>query len=723
MDPKLAAAALGAAAAIGSTAFAITRPKPDSTLTQEDIGTLLTVFDTILAPVDVATLTPAAPAGTSPDALAAFAAEKPSDLPVSELTGALAALPPHQLLELKKALASLRAGGLSALQMNGTTTPFVALPDAARQAVFLSWEKARCATLRRLHTSLTRLAVAQYLGHSRTASAAIGYAPPVTPAGQVFPYAFASAEQLQGATPDVIVVGSGAGGGVVAKELAEAGLSVLLVEQGGHFAPDGHVLSDAQARALMLESAGLGASAGGELLLLTGRVFGGGTTVNLAASVEPSRIIREDWARTSRVEYFTSPEFQDDLDAVAAYMGVSLPASHNYANTLLLTGAKKLGYTAAHVPQNNGFGAHVCGHDCANGCRSGGKKGGVWSWLAGAAAAGATFTTGYRATRILLENGRATGVVITSPLSGEITVKAPRVVLAAGAIQTPALLLRSGIRSPHLGSLYVHPSNYVLGVFPERTYPTDGTVLTAVVNEFAVLNGTGHGVRVEVGLMQPSVVLPLLPAKDIKARVLQHSHMVGLVVTVRDSAPGKVGADGVVKYTSSAHDKALWLKGAAALILKAMGAREVVVPGSVWRTGDDWDKWAKALAPPETYASAHQMGSVRIGATRKLGAADPSGKVYGAEGVWAADASLFPSASGVSPMLSAMALARMVARGVVLDVSEAKAAKDKEGEKDTERNDKVKLEGDQDRGPDNAERDGDTSTSKATSYVDVRGEA
>lgn len=173
--------------------------------------------------------------------------------------------------------------------MNGTTTPFVSLPLEQRQAVFNSWETARSPALRRLHTSLGRLAIAQYLGHSRTAARAMGYKPTPTPPGQVYPYAFASADELRTATPDVIVVGSGAGGGVVAKELAEAGLSVLVIEHGEHFAPNGHVLTDAQARALMFEGAGIATSDGGQLVLLAGKVFGGGTTVNLAASIGVSR--------------------------------------------------------------------------------------------------------------------------------------------------------------------------------------------------------------------------------------------------------------------------------------------------------------------------------------------------------------------------------------------------------------------------------------------------
>lgn len=405
---------------------------------------------------------------------------------------------------------------------------------------------------------------------------------------------------------------------------------------------------------------------------------------------------------------------------MSTYVGVSLPAAHNYANTLVLTGAKKLGYTAAHVPQNNGFGEHACGHDCANGCRSGGKKGGVWSWLTGAAGAGATFATGYKVTRVLLDNnGRATGVTVTSPLNGEMTIKAPRVVLAAGAIHTPALLLRSGIRNSHIGALYTHPTHYVVGVFPEATYPTDGTVLTCVVNEFAVLNATGHGVRVEVGLMQPSFVLPLLPAKDIKARALQHAHMVGLMVMVRDSAPGKVvlGTDGpVVKWAPNAHDKAFYLKGAlaAAEILKAMGATEVTVcDAGSWRAGEDWEAWKRTLKAPELYGSPHQMGSVPIGATAKRGATAPTGAVYGAQALWVADASLFPSASGVNPMMGIMALARNVSRDVARDAKEGKEKEVKESNNDNKvtEEEPAKTE----------ERDGEGS-SQAMSYVDVRGE-
>ncbi|TXT04235.1 hypothetical protein VHUM_04233 [Vanrija humicola] len=363
-------------------------------------------------------------------------------------------------------------------------------------------------------------------------------------------------------------------------------------------------------------------------------------------------------------------------------MGVSAP-KHNTQNQLLLEGARRMGFARADVPQNNGGGDHACGHDCANLCRSGGKKGGVHSWLVDASKAGAKFITGAEVRHIDFDakKGRAArGVVLRFNDGTEKYVKTPRVLVCAGSVSSPAVLLRSKIPNSRIGqSLYLHPTNYVHAVFDHETHPVDGQILTSVVGEYADLDGSGHGVRVETGCMQPVLCMCLMQwtnGLEAKARFLKHPNMVGCIAIARDAKPGKVTIDKagepIVDYTVANVDIKSVITGtiAAAECMRAVGAKEIIVAGRAipeWREGDDWDTWVRKVAgsTPGGYGSAHQMGSNRMGSSTSNGACDPTGAVYGVQGVWVADASVLPSASGVNPMVSTMAVASMIGRGVV----------------------------------------------------------
>lgn len=395
--------------------------------------------------------------------------------------------------------------------------------------------------------------------------------------------------------------------------------------------------------------------------------------------------MRQDWASTFKLPYFTSTAFQDDLDAVCQYMGVSAPTSQNIQNKILLEGARRNGFLHAAVPQNNGGVAHNCNHDCANGCRSGGKKGGVHSWLIDAARSGATFVTDVDVRRIVLsKDNQAEGVLVRDAGGKETVIKAPRVFVCGGSIESPALLLRSKIRNARVGqSLYLHPTNYVYGVFPQRTYPTDGQILTSVVGEYANLSPSGHGVRVETGIMQPVVASTLIQwegGAEAKARIAKHPHMVGCIAIARDRSPGRVRIDGdgqpVVDYTVSAFDTNSILQGSvlAAKCLVTMGAEEIIVAGrgtKPWKKGDDFEAWTKLVeaSSPGCYGTAHQMGSNRMSSSPAVGVCDPTGAVWGVKGVYVADASVLPSATGVNPMICTMAIARKVVKEALLDIT------------------------------------------------------
>lgn len=575
------------------------------------------------------------------------------------------------------------------MALTGSLTPFESQPIEVREKQLLSWKLSVIPTYRKIYDTLVKLGIALYLRASPTVRKIMRYDPVAANPPDVghFDYTFVNAAEAADVELDAIIVGSGSGGGVAAKAMSEAGMKVLIIEKGRHF-DHGESYTEEFALENMYDRAALSMNEAGTVALVQGNVFGGGSTVNWAASLQTPAAVRGDWAKTYGLPYFTSPEFQGDLDYVCEVMGVSPPTKQNKQNSLLIEGARRLGYQHAAVPQNNGGAHHACGHDCANSCRSGGKKGGVHAWLADASRAGALFLTGADVRRIDFTNRVALGVTLT--VGGkEISLKAPRIIVAGGSIHTPALLQRSRVPNPRVGaSIYLHPTNYVYGVFAEETAPTEGNILTSVVGEYANLSPGGYGVRVETGVMQPVLSMTLLQwagGAEHKARLAKHSHMVGLIAIARDRDGGRVKIDKAgepeVHYSVSAHDETSVKTGtvAAAECLRAVGAKEIIVGGrgvQAWKEGDDWGAWTAQIGAvsPACYGSAHQMASCRMSSRPADGACDPSGALYGVQGVWVADASVLPSSSGVNPMISTMAVANKVARGVVDGWKEGRVA-------------------------------------------------
>ena len=199
--------------------------------------------------------------------------------------------------------------------------------------------------------------------------------------------------------------------------------------------------------------------------------------MNWSASLQTQGYVRQQWADTG-LPFFTSLEFQQSLDRVCHRMGVnSEHIKHNYSNRVILEGARKLGYAAKPVPQNTGNGQHYCGY-CTMGCHSTGKKGPAESWLADAAKAGATFLEGYHVNRVLFD--QKSGGKVANGVEGiwtsrdshfgtpndavkrKVIIKAKKVIVSSGSLHSPLLLLRSGIKNPHVGKhLYLHPGKLI----------------------------------------------------------------------------------------------------------------------------------------------------------------------------------------------------------------------------------------------------------------------
>ncbi|CAI6336556.1 unnamed protein product [Periconia digitata] len=602
------------------------------------------------------------------------------------------------------------------LLLTGYATPISHQPLPVRQSILRGWATARLPMLRQLFTSLTMLSKQTWIKTTSTLNPVLGV--PRVPVGMVpgkgFDYEFIQfppGDKPEVIETDVIVVGSGCGGGVSAKNLAEAGHRVIVTEKAYHWTPDHYPMTERTGwHNLFMEGAFI-QSDDSSSTIIAGQAWGGGGTVNWSASLQTQAFVRREWAARG-LPFFTSAEFQDSLDRICTRMGVSTDhIQQNVPNQMLLEGARKLGYTHKVVPQNTGGNRHHCGH-CTFGCGSCEKQGPVVSFLPDAARAGAQFIEGFHAEKILFKPNKkgekvAVGVqgtwtsrdehggVVGPQRTRKVLIKAKRVVVSAGTMQSPLLLLRSGLNNYQIGrNLHIHPVSVLGAVHPEPTNPWEGAILTAVVSEFENLDNAGHGVKLEATNMIPSswlIWLDWLNGLDYKLNAARMKHMGGYISLARDRDSGRVYPDphdGRVRfaYTPSAFDKRHILEGLVALakIQYVQGAAEIftIVPGVPTFVRDSnadaadgindvmFNAWLDELrkkAFPSTgnvFVSAHQMGSNRMSARPADGVVDPKGAVWGTRGLYIADASVFPSASGVNPMVTNMAISDYISRGV-----------------------------------------------------------
>lgn len=596
---------------------------------------------------------------------------------------------------------STRAG---CLLTTGYTISFHLQPVNIRHQILQSWAKSYLSPLRQSAKALEQLVASVWIKTSPTVGPVLGFprAPVHGKPGKGFDYNFLQlppSSEPQILETDVVIVGSGCGGAVCAKNLAEAGLRVMVLDKSYHWGPEHLPMTERDAGIHIFANGGIESADEGGICVIAGQAWGGGGTVNWSASLQTQGFVRREWAEKG-LPFFTSSEFQDSLDRVCHRMGVSTEfIEHNINNKALLEGARKLGYSHKVVPQNTGGSQHYCGY-CTLGCGAAEKQGPVVSFLPDAEKAGVQFIEGFDAQKVLFEdiNGQKTatgvkGLWVSRDTSGgvqgndrttrEVIIKAKRVIVSGGTLQSPLLLLRSGLTNPQIGkNLYLHPVTLVSAIYPDSPpiNPWEGAILTGVVDEFQNLDGHGHGVKLECMTMLPSWVLPFQAwngGLDFKMLCAKMSHMTSHIALTRERESGRVYPDPVdgkcrISYTPSAFDKKHTMEGVLALarIAYVQGAKEILtttVGMSPFERSNDaasdngdginnpkFQAWLaevkkRGLNPPETgWGSAHQMGTCRMSSTPRAGVVDPKGKVWGTEGLYVADASVFPSARYVS---------------------------------------------------------------------------
>jgi choline dehydrogenase-like flavoprotein len=480
---------------------------------------------------------------------------------------------------------------------------------------------------------------------------------------------------------DVCVVGSGGGGSVIAARLAAAGRSVLVLERGGYNNEQDFRQTEASAGALYLRG-GVMWSQGGQMGLLAGSTLGGGTVVNSMVCLRTPDEVREAWDAMG-VEGVAGPEFDAATDRVWERLGVNTEATHHNRNTELMVGAlERLGHGHERIARNASLDddPKFCGY-CNNACQQGCKRSTLKTYLVDAAAAGAEFLVDCKAERVLVEDGRAAGVEATvTTAEGEVavTIRAPTVVLAAGAMESPALLLRSGVGGPAVGRhLQLHPAWIVNGVYSEPVASWSGQI------QSAVSFGMSHceddaGFLIESLTLSPALwsgAMSFADPADHRRQMQKMAHMATWHGVSHDHGSGRVvlGEDGEAVVDWSLTDPVDRRVAARAHVEVARlhhdaGAEEISTfhfTPRRWRRGEDFDAYVRLLeaTPPEEYTAytAHQMSSCRLGADPATSVADGRGQLHDTPGVWVGDASALPTAPGVNPMITLMALADLTA--------------------------------------------------------------
>jgi len=397
---------------------------------------------------------------------------------------AIALLLPTERAELRRLLRFLDSalGGLVIRKFTGITK--MSVEDRERLLRALSVH--RNGRLRQGFQALKRLSSFLYYsvldqrGENRIWPA-IGYTPSSQPAAGADTIRVIKFDTSTTIDCDVCVIGSGAGGGTVAGELATRGLKTIVLEAGpGDQAPQ-FTQRELDGIQKLYYQSGLSASTDLSIAIFAGACLGGGTTVNWQTCLRTPDYIRDEWSERSKCDLFTSEKFTQALDQVCRRLGVSSDESDvNANNEPIRRGCEALGYSWEVIERNSrGCDCMQCGY-CTFGCRVGGKQSTVATFLPVMQKGGrSTIITRCRAERVLIERGKAVGVAATTrALDGvleNIEIRAPIVVVCGGGLETPALLERSGLSHSALGrNLYIHPTSAVAGVYSDSIVPWIG---------------------------------------------------------------------------------------------------------------------------------------------------------------------------------------------------------------------------------------------------------
>ena len=488
--------------------------------------------------------------------------------------------------------------------------------------------------------------------------------------------------------PDVCVVGSGAGGAVVSAELAARGARVVVLEEGGSWQPPYADMLESTAYPRLYQDHGQRATADLSITILQGRAVGGSTVVNWTTSFRTPDHVLSHWRAVHGVETLSPQVLAPHFAAVEERLGIhEQPAEGvNANNGALWDGAGRLGWSRARTRRNVDGCANL-GY-CGMGCPIGAKQSMDRTYLPDALAHGATLYANARAVRLDRQGSRITAVHAEvldprteQPTGRRITVRPKVTVLSGGAINTPALLLRSGIgMAGRVGSrTFLHPVAAMVGIYPRPIEGYSGAPQSVASHHFAERGPGKVGFFLEAAPVHPMLAATAAGGfgaghQEVMAKLPRVSALIALAIDgfLADEEGGTVSlrGDGRVRVDYPIRDE-VWealREGCRALarIHLAAGAESVLSmheePVTIASERElsrlDAAPWAAGRVQVFT---AHQMGGCGMGRAPDRSVVSPELRLHGHDNAFVVDGAVFPTSLGVNPQLTIFGLAHWAA--------------------------------------------------------------
>lgn len=484
---------------------------------------------------------------------------------------------------------------------------------------------------------------------------------------------------------DAVVVGSGSGGAVVARELARAGLFVVVVEEGAHHTPAQYgSYSPSTSLAKLMRESGLSLAFGfGEtptMSVLAGKCVGGSSVVTGGVCFRIPDEVRHEWQHGLGLSDLSAEALAPLYEELERDLSVEVvpDAMRSRSTELFVMGAEKLGIPMKSLRRNmmGCKGASRCNFGCPNQA----KRSVDVVMLPEVTERAGIIVSDALVERVIIREGRAVGVKGHFAPSDDgrpgesFEVHAPIVVVACGSLHTPLLLRQSGLHSPHIGRhLTLHPSFRVGALFDEDVNGWDGAMQSVYSDHYA-----SRGITLIGAYTAPSILSAAFPGvgRAHRARVRTIPKLAFFGALIHDEPSGRIrrffSREPFITYSMAERDRArMWESiGILGEMAFAAGARELLLPvfGAEPLTSRE-ELRAFLASPPSARRvesmSFHPLGTARMAASKDAGVVAETGETFEVKSLFVADGSVLPSSLGVNSQLPVMTMALHIARQIV----------------------------------------------------------